>query len=75
MMNKKTLKVDLSDIVDKYEDALSGEEHTYGSCNDDDRNWRENAYYNGCVRCVNIAIAIAEAAQKEYDLEFVYEEE
>jgi hypothetical protein len=38
MNNKKTLKVDLSDIVDKYEDALSGEDRTYGSCRDDS-NW------------------------------------
>lgn len=73
MNKKKTLKVDLSNIVDKYEDALSGEHHTYNSCRDDS-NWRENAYYNGCVRCTKIAIAIAEAARKEYDLEFVYEE-
>lgn len=71
-MSKKTLKVDLSDIVDEWEDILSGKEHSYHSCRDDS-NWRENAGYNQCVRCTKIAIAIAEAAKKEYSIAFVYD--
>ena len=58
---KQTINVDISDLFDVDDGVLSGLEHIYNSCNSDDER-PQNAYYNGCPRCVEIACAIADQA-------------
>jgi hypothetical protein len=65
------LHVNISHIC-KENDLEYAAEHTYNSCKDNDM-VPQNAYYNGCPRCVALSIAIAEAAIQEFDI--VYEEE
>ena len=56
------LEIDLNDLFDPTDDDRnSGWSHTYNSCNNDDHN-PQNAYYNGCTRCVMIACEIASVA-------------
>ena len=57
---KQTINVDISDLFDA-NDWGGGSEHTYNSCNNNDER-PQNAYYNGCPRCVKIACAIADQA-------------
>lgn len=54
---KETIYVDISDI----DDDEFYHEHSYFSCKEDDEH-PQNAYYNGCPRCVKIACAIADQA-------------
>ena len=69
---KTKLYVDISEEFDEAEGELSGLEHTYFSCRDND-NRPQNAYYNGCPRCVKIACAIADRAILDCDVVLIKE--
>lgn len=58
---KQTINVNVSGTFDDSGDILAGLEHVYNSCNSNDER-PQNAYYNGCPRCVKIACAIADRA-------------
>ena len=58
---KQTISIDISDLFDA-DDWTGGTEHAYFSCKENDER-PQNAYYNGCPRCVKIACAIADQAQ------------
>lgn len=71
-MNKPKLVVDISNVSEPARGVMSGEFHTFDSCRDNDER-PQNAYYNGCVRCVKLACAIADAATLQCDITLIEE--
>jgi len=70
---KPTIKVDISSLDTPPTWGMDTTEHTYLICRNDDL-YLENACFNGCPRCVEIACRIASEAVRYCNVVLIKED-